>query len=470
MKKKKKSIKKDKTFDKKKEGIIACFKEEDYSGALEKSNSLIKEYPKNYYGYLTAIKAQTRNFNLYLNDEELKELKKTFEDVKKLDIKKEDKILEKEIEEYFYDYKEVDNLKKVKKEIISKELMKKIYESSITFINQNIMTANLYRLDGKKIKNIYDFINGIFFLLCLIFNLINRNYLLILTLPFGIFGIINIYSFIDMNFLKKGKKRSEKIKINNLIDLANKRVSTLREQIKKTDETLEFLYDQKRSIILKIPASFADNIKEEISNNEKEEGSSIFSILLENDAFSFTNELNKKTNIDANDIEKVIKEHVKREDDELSLFINSKLAERKNKQNELVYTKKISIYNIILTIILLIVSVFCIINLAKNFYEVNYDSFVLAFIVGIISMLIYNIDSGKHKSFLDASFDNLLSCVFKTSLAYNLVYFELSNELKLTYGFIQMPLIFALILIGFVLLVTLFKYNYYLKRLTKLKV
>lgn len=469
MKKKKKNVKKDRIFDKKKETIINYLKNEEYDKAIEKSDNLIREYPKNTYGYLSSIKAKTHNFNLYLNVDSLKELKKLFEDAKKLTIKKEDKTLEKEIEEYFYDYKEVDNLKKIKKEIIGKELMKKIYESSITFINQNIMTANSYRIDGKKIKNTYDFINGMFFLFCLIFNLIHRNYLLILTIPFGIFGTINIYSFIDMNFLKQGKIRSEKIKINNLIDLANKRASNLKEQINKVDDNLKFLYEQKKSIILKIPASFADEIKDDITNNEKEEGNIIFNQLLENDIFSFTNKLNAKTNINATDIEKIIKKDIRREEDELNLFINSKLAEKKNKQNELVYTKKISIYNIIFTIFLLIISILSVVNLVKNFYEVNYDSFVLACIIGIISMLIYNIDTGKHKSFIDTACDNLISCIFKTSLAYDLLYFELSNELKIIYGFIQMPLIFILVFIGFVMLISLFKYNCYLKRLTKFK-
>lgn len=467
MKKSKKGTSKAKSLKCLKEKTEAYFKEEKYKEALLSSEDIIKAYPKNIYGYLGVIKAKTQNYNYYLNDEDLKTLKKTYDEALLVANKKDKETLSREFCEYSYDCKEVENLRRIKREITGKELLRIVHLSSITFISQNVTVANGYNVDGKKIANIYDFINGLFLLGCLIFNLFNHNYLLLLTIPFGIFGIINIYSFINVNFFKKGKVRSERRKVKKLIDAADKRILNLKEQIKKLDDNLTFLYDQKASIILKIPESFGEQIKEELDCYEKKNASGIFEQLLNNNAYPFVEELSVKTTLSVDDIELVVKENLEKEDDELSRFISDKTAERKNKQSELLYMKKITIFNVVFTILLLIISVSSMVVLINNFYEINYMSFVIACVIGVISTLIYNINNGKHRTLMDTFNDNLLSCIFSATLIYDLVYSSITSELKVTYGFVQMPLIFLLIFIGFVMLTSLFKYDHFLKKLRR---
>lgn len=457
-----KKVKKSKSLKQLKKLSETYFLDKNYEEALLINEKIISYYPKNLYGYQGVIRARTHEYNYYLENCDLKLLKKTYDEGLLYANKKDKENLIREFEEYLYDCKEVENLRQLKKEITSKELLKIIHMSNINFISQNIQVTNSYRIDGKKIKNIYDFINGLFLLICLIFNLFNHNFLLFLTLPFGIFGIINIYSFIDTNFFKKGKLRSEKSKIKDLILEADKRISDLEDEVKKIDDNLKFLYEQKTNTILKIPESFEPQIKEELSANEKNSASKLFEKLLDNNEI-FLEELESNTNIKQEEIDLIIK----KENDELSVYINSKSLERKNRQNELLYMKKITLFNIISTIILLIISIFGIVSLINNFYEINYVSFVIACIIGSISILIYNINNGRHKSLSDTFNDNLLSCVFNATIVYDLIYSSITNELKLSYGFIQMPLIFAIIFIGFAMLISLFKYNYFLKKLRR---
>lgn len=106
-------------------------------------------------------------------------------------------------------------------------------------------------------------------------------------------------------------------------------------------------------------------------------------------------------------------------------------------------------------------------GLVNNFYEINKVSFIVAVIVGILSAFLYSIYNVKFKSFFDVSNDNLLLCVSKATLTYNLIYSSITNELKLTYGFIQIPLTFLIILIGYVMTITLFKYRNFLKGINR---
>ena len=103
------------------------------------------------------------------------------------------------------------------------------------------------------------------------------------------------------------------------------------------------------------------------------------------------------------------------------------------------------------------------------FYEVNLTSFIIAVITGVISMFIYNINTGKHNTLSDTFGDNLLTTIFNASLIYDLVYFSIIGEIRFTYAIIEMPIIFILILIGFVMLASILKYNYLLKKLRETK-
>ncbi len=127
--------------------------------------------------------------------------------------------------------------------------------------------------------------------------------------------------------------------------------------------------------------------------------------------------------------------------------------------------KKIKPINIITLVITLLISIFSIIVLINNFYELNLTAFVISIIIGGLSIIIYNIDTGKHASINDTFSDNLLSTVFNATLVYDLVYYKITNGLPIMYGFVQMPIIFILVFIGFVMLISLLKYRYLLKKL-----
>lgn len=463
MAKNKKKIKV-KSLKKYKEEYNTYINNSDYEKAYLKAIDIIDKYPKNIFGYLSVLKAKTHNYTLYISEEELKDLKKIYENIKNMENKK-DKNNLKEFEEYLSDLKEATNLKKIKKEIIGKELIKLIYEKSIDIISQNIILLNTYKKGNNKIKNVFDLINGFFLLLCLIYNLIFRNYLLILTIPFGIFGIINIYSFINMNFLNKNI--NNKNKINKFLNNDNSKLKELKEKYSKNNETIKFLYEQKVSIMSKIPSFFLDDLKSTLSTNEKEEAKCLFNYLLKEDTISFTLNLNSKTNINIDDIKDFIDNIAGNENEKIKEYIALGIYDNKNRKKEIVYAKKITLFNIVLTVIFLIISTFSFMGLVNNFYEINKVSFIVAVIVGILSAFLYSIYNVKFKSFFDVSNDNLLLCVSKATLTYNLIYSSITNELKLTYGFIQIPLTFLIILIGYVMTITLFKYRNFLKGINR---
>ena len=126
--------------------------------------------------------------------------------------------------------------------------------------------------------------------------------------------------------------------------------------------------------------------------------------------------------------------------------------------------KKIKPYNYVILVILLIISIFSFIVIANNLHELHIKSFVFGCATGVLSILIHNVSSGKHNSLIDTFNDNLLSTIFNSTLVYDLVYMSITNELKFTYGFVEIPIIFILIFVGFVMLISLFKYKYLLKK------
>ncbi len=455
-----------KTLKSLKEEAEECFEIEDYSLSLGVCNQIKKEYPKNVYGYLGTIKSVTKNYKSYVSENELKELKEDYDKAIELAKKEDKEKIEKEYNEYLEDCSEVQNLKKVKKELVSKYFLTSLYEDSIAFINQNINTVNSYNLNGKKIVNGYDLIKGLFLLVCLIFNLININYLLFLTIPFGIYGVIIIYSFLSANLFGTDKLKSEKDHAKKIIDEAMEKIESIKEDIEKNNETINFLLEQKSNTILKIPESFSEDIKDITNQNESEIAKDILNELSNNNISGFTYLIDENTNLSVDDVLLKIRPQVK-EDGNLTNFINNKSTEKKNSQNEFILMRKIKPYNYFIILIFLIISILSIIVIKNNFYELNFISFVFASITGVISTIIYNINTGKHSALIDTFNDNLTSCVFNATLVYDLIYMSITNELKLTYGFIEIPIIFILIFMGFVSVISLLKYKNLMKRLKR---
>lgn len=453
------------TLKKLKEEIESCFSNENYDDAKEFCEKVMKLFPKNSYGYISYVKALTNNYNKYLKQDELKEVKRVFDSAYELSSKNEKTSLKQTFDDYLYDLKEVENLRKIKKDIISKEFMKNVYNDSLAFINQNLSVALKYGNNGTKIKNGYDFIKGLFFLCLLLYNLTNFNYLLILTIPFGIFGIITMYSFIEMNFFGKGKYKLQKDTYQKVVNNASEKVLNLKQEIKKINENLEFLKSQKASSISKIPELFLNDIMDLTSNDEKKIADQISAAFTEKDAVKFSYLLENNTNLNVDEITNFIKQETDPKDDELLKYVNSKISEKKSNQSEATFMKKIKPINVVGLVIAMFISVFSIIVLINNFYEMRFNAFAIASVIGVLSMLIYNIDTGKHASFNDTFGDNLLSTVFNATLVYDLVYYKVTNELPVMYGFVQVPIIFVLVFIGFVMLISLLKYKHLLKKL-----
>lgn len=456
---------KKKTLKVLKEEAELCFEKEEYDEALSLCEEIKENYPKNVYGYINYLKAMTKNYSSYISYEQIKELKKIYEKAYELSKDSDKDNLKQTFEDYSDDCNEVENLRKVKKELTSKYLLKSMYNDEISYINQNITAVNAYDLNGKRVVNFYDFIKGAFLLFCLIFNLIFTNYLLVLTIPFGIVGIITIYKFINNNFLSGKILKSEKSYVSEIVEHSELKITNIKSEIKKIEDNIVFLESLKKETISKIPETFFEDLKELLANNESDISKKIYDELLNNNISSFTYLLSENTLLQPEDIIEKLKLRMNNSDDKLIKFIENKNKQKKKNNNNFILMKPVVSFNYFMISILIIISIFSIIIIIKNFYEINFISFILAIITGIISTLTYDIYSGRHNSLVDVFNNNLLSTIFNTSLIYNLIYDSIFNKLSFTYGFIQMPIIFILIFIGFVALISLLKYKNLIKKL-----
>lgn len=435
----------------------------DYKSALSTANLIVSKFPKNAYGYKSLLKIKTNNFEKYVNQVELKEIKKYYEMAFDLS-KKNDKVhLKESFDSYLYDLKEVDNLSKIKKEIISKEILKKIDNDSLTLINQDLNTISSYDLSGKKIKNIYDFINGIILISFLIYNIFNPNFLLIITIPFGIFGFITIYSFIDSNLISN-RKNNKSSTFNDMVNISKQNLDMLKEDIKKNEDMILFYKNQKLNSISKIPESFKSDISYLTLDNEQMEANLIIDSLTRLDVVKFSYLLESKSSLKTEEINLKINS-LKDVSNKLTLFINDKQIKKKSNINEALLMKDVKPINSVALVITLLISLTSSVVIFTNFFEVNIRALLISLLIGILTSFIYNVDTGKHKSLSEMFSDNLLSTIFNATIMYDLIYYKLYNQLSITYGFLQIPITICLILIGYVMLISLLKYKHLLKHL-----
>ena len=444
----------------------ASLKLEDnnYEEASNIYDEIIKLYPKSKIGYLGKIKVCTNRYKKYLSVEQLKEIKKTYEIAYELSNANDKKELKIEFERYLDDCIEVENLRKIKKDIISNEVLKKVYSNVIATINNNINSINKYNLSGKKITNVYDFLKAIFFIFCLIYNLLFRNYLLFVTVPFGIYGAIIIYSFINMNFFKKESLLSEKSIFKKNVKKFNEKINEYKKEIDNKENIINSFKNTKNDNILRIPSDFLSDISYLTDNNEEKIADEIIDNI--NNFAAFTYLLSENTNLNADEILKIID---KEKEDNFFLFnlINSKKENKKSNQNELLIIKQINSNSYALTALFIIISILSSFIILKNENDIEHSSFVIAIVMGIISTLIYNIKDGKHSTYTDTIGDSMILTVFTASLLYNLICFSITGKLKFIDVFIKTPIIFGLIFIGFVSVVSLIKYKNLFNKLRK---
>ena len=106
-----------------------------------------------------------------------------------------------------------------------------VYKNKEEFINNILIKIKNYKPNGKRIQNVYDLINGLFLVSLLIFNLFNINLLLILTIPFGVYGLIIIYNFFDTNLNKENISKNDYNVYNNIIKSCKIKKEELEEEI-----------------------------------------------------------------------------------------------------------------------------------------------------------------------------------------------------------------------------------------------
>ena len=449
-----------------KDEIEQCIKTKNYEKARNLSNKLIELSPKSPYGYEAYMRALTHTYKKYIDDDEkIKKLKDMYDKAYDLSSKAEKKELKIVVDEYLHDIKEVDNLEKIKTELTSKYVLKNMYHNALSSINQRLGNVNYYSKDGKRITSLYDFIRGLFYVFCLIYNLTSFNYLLLLTVPFGIFGIISVISFIEMNFFNKGKYKIEKQTYDKMVEEDNEKILIIKSEIKKLNEVIEFTKTQKMESINKLPHSFHNSISKIMANDENVKAIHIADLLTTNNTLKLSYEVDKYTNLNTDELTKKFNELTLNV--EMEKFINAKKDERKRNGKEAMLMKNIKPSNVVALVIMLLISLSSSIILFNNFYEMNLVAFIIAIVVGILSALSYNIITGKHASISDTFNDNLLSAIFNGVLVYDIIYYKTTSSLTITYGFLQIPITLILVLIGFVYLISFVKYVYLIKRLRK---
>ena len=430
--------------------------------ALNCCKTIIKLYPNSTFGYENYIRIKTDSYQKLIDEDELRELKNIYDKLSGITSKNNYDKLKADFNEYTLDCKESYNLKKIKREIIEQEFNKKIYESKLLELNKGINYINSYSTRGEKVTSFYDLINGILFFACLIFNLINHNFLLFVTVPFGIFGLIIIISFFTT---RKKKKTEENVgeRKKELIDSLNNDIELLKSNLSKANYKIDFLYEQKQEKMRSIPKTFFDNLSGAINDDEKEVSKALFTLYEKNNYDDFVKLLKKYTSLKADDYFNEEFGFTKKD-----VVKSISIETNKNIRNKILRMKKINFLDTVSMFIFMILSAISFVYLINNF-NLNYKAFIVAIIVSIISMLSYDVEKGKHSSLFDTFSDNLIVTLFRSSLAYDLIYSSIHNGISLRYGFLQVPMVFICLLIGFVLIVSFVKYKHLYNKLMKRK-
>ena len=417
--------------------------EEDYSKSLLICEEIIDNFSKNSYGYISKIKVITQNYKKYLNEDKLNQIKKIYDKVINLIPKKDIKKFEEEYDRYLDDCREVENYKKLKIKIISKKLTKEIINSKINIIDNEIKLLENTSVKKHKINT---FIHGIFLILCFIYNIFNPNYLLFLTIPFGVFGIISVITYVNSiidkrKFINKIKNKEKLLEDKN----------ELEDEALKCNSDIKFNEELINENLSKIPSCFTNYVLSMFEEDSKIINNIILSIK-DNDIVTFNYLIDKYTDL-KKDEASYYSSLLKEEDTELYKYItkNNKIL------NTSLNMKKIKLYNYILLSLFIILSIFCSIILHYNFYEINNIAFIISIIVGTLTIIVYDISYKSH-TLTDAVNDTLLTTIFNSVLVYNLIYMSITKEFNISYGFIEIPIIFLLVLIGPTYLVVMIKY------------
>ncbi|MEG2621176.1 MAG: hypothetical protein RSA10_03745 [Bacilli bacterium] len=410
------------------------------------------------------LRSKTNDYNKYVEKDCFKELKGLFENAF-VEITTSEKT---KYDEYKDDCGQVDILKQKKLEIIKKRFLINVYEAEIKNENENLNMAYEYGPDGNKVRHVGDLIIGMFFFLCFIYNLFNIGILLLITIPFGIFGFITMYKFFETNYFKKGSVNLNSIKYSKALELSVLKIVEAKKQIKKQNEEALLVIQQKKDALSKIPTFFEKDIKEYVLDNEIDEANKMFKFLNNDGDENVFNNLSF-SDIDASHLKK---EHIERESSPLYVYINNIIKEKKRKYHNLSAMKNISsleIFQISFAILISFLGMFVFFN--KNigsfyvFEDVRIEAFLISFIVGIITPFLYNINTGNHLKLSATYFDNLCCSVFGAMLTFWLVTQDITGKLNFFYHFIVMSIVMGFCLSGVVMIASTIKYVRLLKKI-----
>ena len=320
--------------------------------------------------------------------------------------------------------------------------MKELYNGIFQSLNIGKLSKNM------KIKNVYSLINGLIFIICFAYNLLYRNLFLILTIPLGIFGIVNVLTYFDKRIFS-GKRR------NNVdFEKLEKERLNLKIEIKKTDDSIFFHTNEKITSLSKIPESFKENLTDLINDNEEDKAKLIFDSFCENNYVILSALLDEYTNLKIEDINNAI-----------SNYLRSDI--KLNNKSNILYIKKIKPFNYVLMILLIIISIISVFLMIKNNYLYHIKPLVSAILLGLLKTIIYSDYIEEKISIMKIFFKITKTSLFSSSLIYDIIYMSNVNNGNTKYMLLVIPFTFLFLFSGFNMIISYMKYNKLLKKIRK---
>ena len=141
--------------------------------------------------------------------------------------------------------------------------------------------------------------------------------------------------------------------------------------------------------------------------------------------------------------------------------------ERKKKY---ILTKKVNNINykdILYLLIMMFVSIFTVIFIFRtnNVLLIRKKPFFVAIVFALLNSMVFNIITGKITSVKNCFYRNLISSVILATTCYDIIYLYLYNTFNFVYLLFLIHFLFSLLLSSLILLVSILKYNNFVKYL-----
>lgn len=436
--------------------------EKKYEEAYDVYQKVSIKYPKNYHGWHGLILSKTKEFTNYCKKEDIKLLKEYHE--KELKVTKKGDLEKTELmfNEYLSDCNAVRSLNQLRDKITLGYFKQMILEEKIKRIKQKQLILDS-SVSKNKMMGVSNLIIGLFFIGCLIYSLFSPSILLLITIIFGIFGFVTVYRFFETNFFKRGKVRSKEKGFIDVLNSSNLCIIKTEELIKKTEEEIQFLINQKASAISSIPTTFIKNIECLLNDNEKNVANELFNLALKK---QFEEPLIFK---EYKDYENFFIENLEKDEDALTTYIDKISKERKSNFIEYSNMKEITNFDNIRIVLCIVISILMSIFLyfSKNaiVHTLNVKPFIYGYVCGLIVPFLYNIKEGRHEKVFNTFIDNFVCTIFGTMLVYLLVTNNMNKSLNFLKDVLYPMFVYIITLLWIILLVSTIKYKALIKKL-----